>query len=92
MSDERQEIAQGQHAARILEDEIYRGAVDKLSEDLFVAWTKTKWHQVLKREFIYRQYRTIGEVETRLRAIMETGQIAAHNVEVFRKRDNNGAA
>jgi|DEB0MinimDraft_10_1074344.scaffolds.fasta_scaffold212088_2 hypothetical protein len=68
--------AQGKQAERILSDEIYRGAVEQVSLDLFEAWKSTSWHQILKREFIYRQYKAIGEVETRLRAVMENGKFA----------------
>lgn len=86
MADRDKEIAQGEHASRILQDEVYQEAVASLEEDLFDAWKQTKWNQFLKREFIYRQYRVIGEVNQRLRGIMDKGKVSAHNVAAQNKR------
>lgn len=75
------EVQEGQQAARILNDEVFRGAVDQVSADLYAAWAESKWWEVLKREFIYRQFRSLDLLEKRLKISMDTGKVAQSAID-----------
>ncbi len=78
-------ILKGKHIGRILEDAVYREAVNQLEKDLFESWKATSFDAHEKREFIYRQFKAVGEVELRLRVIHENGKVAEDNLKKLNK-------
>ena len=87
MGDDLEEaILKGKHVARILEDKVFRESVETLEEDLFNSWKTTGFDEVEKREFIYRQLKSIGEIDLRLRTIHENGKVAETMLQKLNKK------
>ncbi len=76
MPDYQDEIERGHRAKRILEDEIFVEAIANIEKECFDAWKLSSWKDADKRESIYRQMKALGEIQTRLRAVMEGGKVA----------------
>lgn len=70
------QVRDGAQAERILNDRVYRGAVEQIEKELFAAWKSSRWDESEKREHLYLQMRALGETENRLRAVMGNGQVA----------------
>lgn len=83
MADYQEDINRGERARRILEDELFVEAVAQIERECFEAWKAASWKEADKREALYRQMKALGEVQTRLRAIMEGGKVARSLAEKF---------
>jgi hypothetical protein len=79
--DHEEDIRRGENARRILEDDLFVEAVETIKQQCFEAWKATSWNETDKREAIHRQFKALGEIETRLRSIMEGGKVAKSMLE-----------
>ena len=74
--DYQDEMNRGEQARRIVEDPLFAEAFAQIERECFDAWKGSGWKDADKREALYRQLKALGEVRTRLTAVMEGGKVA----------------
>ena len=85
MSDLQLESSRGSRAKTILEDELFKETLDTLKQSYTEAIFQTGPKDEQARTMIYLAYHTVCKFETHLRTIMETGILAAKQLEELRK-------
>ena len=79
--DYQEEMERGEAARRVLDDPLFTEAFETIERECFEAWKGSGWKDADKREALYRQLKALGEVRTRLIAVMEGGKVARSLVE-----------
>jgi hypothetical protein len=74
--DYQDEMNRGEQARRIVEDPLFAEAFERIERECFEAWKGSGWKDGDRREALYRQLKALGEVRTRLVAVMEGGKVA----------------
>jgi hypothetical protein len=74
--DYQDEMSRGEAARRIIEDPLFDEAFQTIERECFEAWKGSGWKDADRREALYRQLKALGEVRTRLTAVMEGGKVA----------------
>lgn len=80
MSDEIKLIrdsSQGQRAARLLEDDLLKGAFKSLEDSYTAAWRSTTIDDVNAREKLFLAINIVGKVRDHLTTIVNNGKVAA---------------
>ena len=70
------EINRGELARQLLSNPIYKEALVATKADLMNQWASTKWFQVRKREAYWRMYRAVESVESHVKHVLDTGEMA----------------
>ena len=65
----------GEQAKRILEDEIFVEAVQKIRQDLQIEWLNSDLQNTEQRENIFVMRRMLEVVLMQIQSVMETGKI-----------------
>jgi len=86
MSDLQQDQTRGQRAKDILEDPLHKESIQTLKDAYSEAIFQTGPKDEQARTMIYLAYHTVCKFETHLRTIMETGILAAKQLEELRKK------
>jgi hypothetical protein len=86
MSDLTREISRGQRAKDILDDELFIESLEILKESYSNAIFQTGPNDELARTKIYLAYQILGKFENHFRSVMETGILAAKQLEELRKK------
>ena len=66
----------GEQAKRILEDEIFVEAVQKIRQDLQIEWLNSEIQNTEQRENIFVMRRMLEVVLVQLQSVMETGKLS----------------
>tara|TARA_Y100001972_G_scaffold30291_2_gene37319 strand:- start:3584 stop:3820 length:237 start_codon:yes stop_codon:yes gene_type:complete len=66
----------GEQAKRILEDEIFVEAVQKIRQDLQIEWLNSELQNTEQRENIFVMRRMLEVVLVQLQSVMETGKLS----------------
>ena len=66
----------GEQAKRILEDEIFVEAVQKIRQDLQIEWLNSDLQNTEQRENIFVMRRMLEVVLVQLQSVMETGKLS----------------
>ena len=75
------EIQRGQQAKRILEDEIFVEAIQKVSAELDQEWINSPIRDTEGREKIYMMKKLLNVLHVQLKSVMETGKLATKQVD-----------
>ena len=86
MSDLQKEQTRGQRAKDILEDELFTESLQTLKDSYSNAIFQTGPNDELARTKIYLAYQILGKFENHFRSVMETGILAAKQLEDLRKK------
>jgi hypothetical protein len=74
------EQQRGQQAKRILEDEIFVEAVQKVSAELDLEWINSPIRDTEGREKIYMMRKMLNVLLVQLQSVMETGKLASKQI------------
>lgn len=66
-------------AKRILDNPAFQSALARVKGNYFSEWVDSKWFQFRKREYIYKQIKSVVEVEAELQEALHSGLMAAKN-------------
>ena len=86
MSDLQKEQTRGQRAKDILEDDLFIESIQTLKDSYSNAIFQTGPNDELARTKIYLAYQILGKFENHFRSVMETGILAAKQLEELRKK------
>lgn len=74
--DSNQEVLDGQEAKRIIESEVYKKAIQTLSDGYMNQWMNSSDNDVSGRERTYTKLQILADFVTEIRTVMETGKMA----------------
>ena len=84
------EINRSNEAKQILESKLFQESIETLKKIYSEALLeKTGAKESDTREKLWIAYNVVGKVEQHLQTVMETGKLAAKQLEDFRKQQNN---
>ena len=84
------EISQSNEAKQILESKLFQESIETLKKIYSEALLeKTGAKESDTREKLWIAYNVVGKVEQDLQTVIETGKLAAKQLEDFRKQQNN---
>lgn len=72
-----EKIDKGQHAKRLLEDEVLLDAFDTIEFDIFNEWRSTESNAYDERSDLFLTLKCLERLKARLRAILDDGTIAS---------------
>ena len=76
--DSNQEIEQGLEAKYILESDVYKKAMQTLSDSYMGHWMNSRPNEVAERERAYTKIQILAEFVNEVKTVMETGKMAEH--------------
>ena len=74
------EIQRGQQAKRILEDEIFVEAIQKVSAELDQEWINSPIRDTEGRERIYMMKKMLNVLLVQIKSVLETGKLASKQI------------
>ena len=74
------EIQRGQQAKRILEDEIFVEAIQKVSAELDQEWINSPIRDTEGRERIYMMKKMLNVLQVQIKSVLETGKLASKQI------------
>lgn len=77
--DKQKIIDQGNHAKRLLEDEVLRTAFDRIEKDIFEEWRTTSVNDYDERSDLFLTLKCLERLKARLRAILDDATIASRS-------------
>ena len=84
------EISRSNEAKQILESKLFQESLETLKKIYSEALLeKTGAKESDTREKLWIAYNVVGKVEQHLQTVIETGKLAAKQLEDFRKQQNN---
>ena len=84
------EISRSNEAKQILESKLFQESIETLKKIYSEALLeKTGAKESDTREKLWIAYNVVGKVEQHLQTVIETGKLAAKQLEDFRKQQNN---
>lgn len=75
--DKQQIIDQGNHAKRLLEDDVLSGAFDRIERDIFDEWKATSVNDYDERSDLFLTLKCLERLKARLRALLDDATIAS---------------
>lgn len=72
-------IEQGNHAKRLLEDEVLLDAFSRIEKDLFDEWKSSDLNEYEARTDMFLTLKCLERLKARLRAILDDGIIASRS-------------
>jgi hypothetical protein len=69
-------IARGEHAKRLLEDELLNEAFEEVERDIFDEWRKTNSTQHSERAELFHTLKGLERLKGRLQAILDDALVA----------------
>jgi len=76
MMDKQKQIDRGNHAKRLLEDELLIECFERIEKDIFEEWKDTSVHNYDERTDLFLTLKCLERLKARLRAILDDGTIA----------------
>tara|TARA_R100001460_G_scaffold102156_2_gene146406 strand:- start:10066 stop:10323 length:258 start_codon:yes stop_codon:yes gene_type:complete len=81
MADREEEKIRGQQAKELLENPIFKEAVQKVSEELDLEWISSPVRDTEGREKIYMMKRMLNVLLVQIKSVVETGQLATKQTD-----------
>lgn len=81
-----EDIQKGQQAQALLENEILQEIFANMRDTLTSAWSESPDRDVEGRERIYLMKKTVDTFEEHLKAYVNTGKFASHQLELKHKK------
>lgn len=72
-------IARGNHAKRLLEDEVLVEAFATIEKDIFEEWKSTSVDEYDARSDLFLTFKCLERLKARLRAVLDDGTIASRS-------------
>jgi len=85
--DNNQEVLDGQEAQRIIDSEVYKKALQTLSDGYMGQWLNSTDNDVAGRERTYTKLQILSEFATEIKTVLETGQMADEQIKRDRSKD-----
>ncbi|MCP4929050.1 MAG: hypothetical protein GY918_08365 [Gammaproteobacteria bacterium] len=82
-----QESLDGQEAKRIIESEIYKKALQTLSDGYMSQWMNSPDSDTAGRERTYTKLQILADFATEIRTVLETGKMADEQTKHDVRRD-----
>lgn len=79
MIDNFQVITQGNHAKRLLEDEVLLEAFAQVEADIFEEWRNSPTGDEQRRSDLFHTLKGLERLKARLQAILDAGVLASRN-------------
>lgn len=79
--DSNQEVLDGQEAQRILDSDVYKKAMQKLSDGYMSEWMNSRPNDVAERERAYTKIQILADFVNEVKTVMETGKMAEKQTE-----------
>jgi hypothetical protein len=76
MTDRQKLVDRGNHAKRLLEDELLVECFDRIEKDIFDEWKLTGLNNYDERTDLFLTLKCLERLKARLRAILDDGTIA----------------
>ncbi len=76
--DSNQEVLDGQEAQRILDSEVYKKAIQRLSDGYMSQWVNSRPNDVAERERAYTKLQILADFVNEIKTVMQTGKMAEH--------------
>jgi len=90
--DLRDDIHRGQRAEQLLRDPLFTDAVSSIEAEYMRRWRATLPTETEKREHFYLSLKVLGEVVSEITHHLNTGKLAAHQLEDRRRQAKPGTA
>lgn len=81
MANREEEKIRGQQAKELLENPIFKEAVQKVSEELDLEWISSPVRDTEGREKIYMMKRMLNVLLVQIKSVVETGQLATKQTD-----------
>ena len=81
MANREEEKIRGQQAKELLENPIFKEAVQKVSEELDLEWISSPVRDTEGREKIYFMKRMLNVLLVQIKSVVETGQLATKQTD-----------
>ena len=81
MANREEEKIRGQQAKELLENPIFKEAVQKVSEELDLEWISSPVRDTEGREKIYMMKKMLNVLLVQLKSVMETGTLASKQID-----------
>lgn len=75
------EVDRGARARRILEDDLWKDAVEKVATSIRRAWENSRPDDTEARERAYLELRLLNALVGDLKKVLETGELAGRQIE-----------
>lgn len=79
------DIFRGERAQRLLEDEILQEAFATIEQEYTQQWLNSPARDQDGRERLFLMVKTLHRLRTELEAVLQTGQVAKHNLSLLEK-------
>lgn len=76
----------GARALRILEDDIFKDACDKLRASILKAWEHSRPDDSVARERAYSELRLLNGLLKDIETVMQTGELAGRQIELRQRK------
>lgn len=77
--DKAQQVIRGQHAKRLLEDDLLIECFDRIEKDIFDEWRTTGVNDYDQRTDLFLTLKCLERLKARLRAILDDGNLASRS-------------
>ncbi len=77
--DKQQQVIRGQHAKRLLEDDLLIECFDRVEKDIFDEWRTTGVNDYDERTDLFLTLKCLERLKARLRAILDDGNLASRS-------------
>ena len=77
--DKHQQVLRGQHAKRLLEDDLLIECFDRIEKDIFDEWRTTGVNDYDQRTDMFLTLKCLERLKARLRAILDDGNLASRS-------------
>ena len=85
--DSNQEVLDGQEAQRIIDSEVYKKALQALSDGYMNQWLNSTDNDVAGRERTYIKLQILSDFVTEIKTVLETGKLADEQIKRGRSKD-----
>lgn len=81
---EQEELERGRLAREVLENDVFRGALDQIQQEILTKWQGEKDQR--SREWLWTMMQASKRLEAVLQSTMQTGQFRAKQIELAQAR------
>lgn len=76
-----EEMARGARAKALLEDEMFREAIDKVQAGIIASWKSSPVRDIDGQHELKLMLKLLSDLEGNIRQVMETGKLASIQIE-----------
>jgi hypothetical protein len=80
------ELNRGEHANRLLQDELLQEALQAIKDEVVATWADCPARDKEGKEALWQLMKTANKFESLLKGYIESGKLAAMNLKAFEER------